>query len=117
MLENLNATKCTYRNEIQVSLIKRVLTDLKHDIKNKTKNETEIKQQDEIIDTVEKILHFNNQNQTGQGLKILTPEQMVSRLPISLAQLKAAIKLLIVVKAMSFSNPFGTTLQNLHQIY
>ena len=25
----------------------------------------------------------------GQGLKILTPEQMLSRLPISLAQLKA----------------------------
>ena len=28
-------------------------------------------------------------NQRGQGLKILTPEQMLSRLPISLAQLKA----------------------------
>ena len=28
-------------------------------------------------------------NQPGQGLKILTPNQMLSRLPISLAQLKA----------------------------
>ena len=28
-------------------------------------------------------------NQRGQGLKILTPQQMLSRLPISLAQLKA----------------------------
>ena len=28
-------------------------------------------------------------NQEGQGLKILTPEQMLSRLPTSLAQLKA----------------------------
>ena len=28
-------------------------------------------------------------NQSGQGLKILTPNQMLSRLPISLAQLKA----------------------------
>ena len=28
-------------------------------------------------------------NQRGQGLKILTPSQMLSRLPISLAQLKA----------------------------
>ena len=28
------------------------------------------------------------QNQQGQGLKILTPNQMLSRLPISLAQLK-----------------------------
>ena len=28
-------------------------------------------------------------NQQGQGLKILTPNQMISRLPISLSQLKA----------------------------
>ena len=28
-------------------------------------------------------------NQTGQGLKILTPNQMLSRLPMSFAQLKA----------------------------
>ena len=28
-------------------------------------------------------------NQRGQGLKILTPNQMLSRLPITLAQLKA----------------------------
>ena len=41
-----------------------------------------------IADIVEKILEFNRQQQ-GQGLKILTPNQMLSRLPISLAQLKA----------------------------
>ena len=29
------------------------------------------------------------QNQREQGLKILTPSQMLSRLPVSLAQLKA----------------------------
>ena len=29
------------------------------------------------------------ENQEGQGLKILTPNQMLSRLPITLAQLKA----------------------------
>ena len=28
-------------------------------------------------------------NQQGQGLKILTPDQILSRLPITLAQLKA----------------------------
>ena len=28
-------------------------------------------------------------NKTGQGLKILTPKQILCRLPISLAQLKA----------------------------
>ena len=50
-------------------------------------NKTE--QQNEILDIVEKILEFGNQNQEGNGLKILTPCQMISRLPISLAQLKS----------------------------
>ena len=31
-------------------------------------------------------------NQKGGGLKILTPDQMISRLPVPLAQLKAGIK-------------------------
>ena len=31
----------------------------------------------------------DKENQEGQGLKILTPNQMLSRLPITLAQLKA----------------------------
>ena len=32
---------------------------------------------------------FNKQNQQGKGIKILTPNQALSRLPISLAQLQA----------------------------
>ena len=32
---------------------------------------------------------MRRKNQEGQGLKILTPNQILSRLPISLAQLKA----------------------------
>ena len=35
------------------------------------------------------ILKYNQQNKQGEGFKILTPRQMLSRLPISLAQLKA----------------------------
>ena len=42
-----------------------------------------------IADIAELILYFNNDDQQGQGLKILTPKQILSRLPISLAQLKA----------------------------
>ena len=42
-----------------------------------------------IIDIVQKILEFINKLQLGQGLKILTPNQMLRRLPVSLAQLKA----------------------------
>ena len=42
-----------------------------------------------IKDIVERLLEFNNKIQSEQGLKILTPSQMLSRLPITLAQLKA----------------------------
>ena len=45
-------------------------------------------EENKILKTVEKILVFKRQKQ-GKGLKILTPNQMLSRLPISLAQLKA----------------------------
>ena len=51
--------------------------------------EKEIEKPSEIIDIVEKILEFNKQNQQGKGLKTLTLNQMLSRLPITLAQLKA----------------------------
>ena len=41
------------------------------------------------MNIIEKTLYFNRQNQEGQGLKILTPDEMLSRLPITLARLKA----------------------------
>ena len=53
-----------------------------------SKEEKETERPNEIVNIVEKILEFNRQ-QSGQGLKILTPDQMLNRLPISLAQLNA----------------------------
>ena len=54
-----------------------------------SEDEKEIEKPDKILKIVEEILDFNNkQNQIGKGLKMLTPSQMLSRLPISLAQLK-----------------------------
>ena len=44
---------------------------------------------DNIVKIVKGILNFNKQNQQGKGLKILTPNQMLRRLPMTLAQLKA----------------------------
>ena len=41
------------------------------------------------MEIAEQVLYFNQLNQLGKGLKILTPDQMLSRLPISSAQLKA----------------------------
>ena len=54
-----------------------------------SKKERENEKPDKIVEIVEEILKFNKQNQEGQGIKILTPNQMLSRLPISLAQLQA----------------------------
>ena len=45
---------------------------------------------EEIINIAEHILYFNQlEQQQGSGLKVLTPNQMLSRLLITLAQLKA----------------------------
>ena len=56
-----------------------------------SEDEKGIEQADKILKTVEEILDFNKKiwKQQGLGLKTLTPNQMLTRLPISLAQLKA----------------------------
>ena len=64
------------------------LRDLTEKIEDMGEEIKEIKNPNEIVNLAENILEFNRQQQ-GQGLKILTPNQMFSRLPISLAQLKA----------------------------
>ena len=48
-----------------------------------------IEEMNKVMDIVELVLYFNTKDQQGGNLKILTPSQMLSRLPISLAQLKA----------------------------
>ena len=48
-----------------------------------------IKENKMIINIVECTLHFNQLEQQSLGLKILTPNQMLSKLSITLAQLKA----------------------------
>ena len=53
-----------------------------------SEDEKKIEQPAKTLKIVEVILEFNEQNQSGKGLKILTPDQMLSRLPISLAQIK-----------------------------
>ena len=53
-----------------------------------SEDEKEIEKPAKILKFFEEILEFNRQQQR-QGLKILTPNQMLSRLPISLAQRKA----------------------------
>ena len=45
-----------------------------------------VEENEKIIDIVERILELNSEKQLGLGL---TPNQILSRLPITLAQLKA----------------------------
>ena len=51
--------------------------------------EKDIEELRRVVDIVERILEFNDLNQRGQGLKRLTPDQMLSRLIITLAHLKS----------------------------
>ena len=62
---------------------------MKEAIKNVSEDrKSMIEENKKIINIVERIL-YNQLEQQGLGLKILTLNQMFSRLPISLAQLKA----------------------------
>ena len=79
-------TKNPNKNDDLVNVIKSGLIDLKNEIKDMSEDEKEMERPNEIVDIVKKILDFDQRYK--EGLKILTPDQMLSRLPISLAQLK-----------------------------
>ena len=72
-------------------MIKSGLKDLNNEIKKISEEERENERVDKIIEIVERILAYIKQQQKkeGKGIKILTSNQMLSRLPISLAQLEA----------------------------
>ena len=90
MLMLLNKTKATEKNNKLVNLINSGLKDLKEEIKKMSEAEIEIEDPEVIVEIVEEIRKFNEQSQQkGQGIKILTPNQMLNRLPIALAQLQA----------------------------
>ena len=89
MYRNLNTTTDIEENKTKVNKIKNNLADLMMKFKNNpTNNAKKVKNRNNMMEIVELILKFNQLDQ-GDGLKILTPNQMLSRLPISLAQLKA----------------------------
>ena len=58
-----------------------------------SEDEKRTKKPDRILEIVEKVLGVNEKTwkQLVLGLKILSPNQTLSRLPISLTQLKAGI--------------------------
>ena len=78
------------RNKDMVESINKKLTKMKNIVKNVPKDKvSRVEENEKIIDIVERILELNSRKQLGLGLKILTPNQMLRRLPIILAQLKA----------------------------
>ena len=88
MYNILNKVKDTKENDIRVNLIKSSLIDLKKDSRNTSKDDVnKIEEMNKIADIVELILNFDEQQ--GEGVKIVTPNQLLNRLPLSLAQLKA----------------------------
>ena len=76
-------------NNNLVKEIKNSWSNLKDGIEKMFEDEKEIEQPDKVLEMVKEILDFNKQNQEVSGLKILTPDQMLNRLPITLAQLNA----------------------------
>ena len=84
MYKKLHKTK-SEKNENQVYSIKEVLNKMKEAIKIVPNDEENKK----IINIFQRIPYLNQLDQSGKGLKLLTPNQMLSRLPITLAQLKA----------------------------
>ena len=89
MLKVVHNTVDKKKNNELINVIENGLSDFKDKIKEIPKDKIEIEKAHKIVDIIESILHFNRQNQEGQRLKIVTPDQMLSRLPITLAKLQA----------------------------
>ena len=89
MYKVLNETKDKEKKIKLVNIFNSVLKALEKEIKEMFKEEIETKKPYNIVKVVKKILEFNKDSQKGEGIKILTPNQMLSRLPIALAQLQA----------------------------
>ena len=72
-----------------MNIISSGLKDVRKEIEEMSEEKRETEKPDKIVEIVKEILKFNKQVQQGKGLKILTPQQMLSRVPISPAQLNA----------------------------
>ena len=88
MYKVLNETKDKEKNSKLVNIFNSGWEYLEKEIKEMSKEEIETEKSYNIVIVVKKIFEINKINQEGKGLKILTPNQMLSRLPIVLAQLQ-----------------------------
>ena len=89
-----------------VNIINGGLKDLKKEIEEMSEKERETEKPNKIVKIVDEILRFNKEEQEGQDIQILMPRQMISRFPISLAQLEAGNnsgKLKIEIRQLLYS--------------
>ena len=92
--KNYSKQKIKIKNNDLVELARVRWSNLKEETEKMSKEEIKNKKPNEILGIINKIIDFNKEiqkQQEGSGLKILTPNQMLNRLPISLAQLKQEI--------------------------
>ena len=82
-------TKDKKENKELVKIIKVRWSNLKDKTEKMSKKEIKIEKPDKILKIAKEILKFKEQDQSGKGLNIVTPKQMLSRLSITLAQLNA----------------------------
>ena len=91
LAKKLFETKDKKKNSAFVEEIKNRWSNFKLETEKISKEEIKNEKPNDILRIINEILDFNKeiQKQQGSGLKMLPPNQMLSRLPISLAQLKA----------------------------
>ena len=92
LTKKLFETKHKKKNSEFAEKIKIRCSNLKNETEKMSKTEIKNEKPNKILGIVNEIIDFNKKTQKqqeGLGLKILTPNQMLGRLPISLAQLKA----------------------------
>ena len=83
MYEKLLVPEGEWKKE-RVFLIKKMLNEMKKVIENVPEDRKfKIEENEKIINIAECILYFNQLEQSVKGLKLLTPNQMLSRLPIN----------------------------------
>ena len=88
MIKKLFEIKDASENSKSVEEIKNIWSNLKDKIEEMSKEEIKNEKPNEISGIISKIIDFNKevQKQQDSGLKILTSNQILSILPISLAK-------------------------------
>ena len=91
LAKRLFETKDKKKNSVFVEKIKNRWSNVKDETEKMFEDENKTEQPDKILKIVKEIIDFNKRirKQQGLGLKILAPNQLLSRLTIILAQLKA----------------------------